>query len=157
VVGFQDLEYGAEYLDRIDALAARDGGDGTLTREAAKHLANAMAYDDIIRVADAKTHAGRRERISTEMRAGGSELVHVTEFLHPRAEEIVSLLPAGMGARWSADPRRMRLVDRLFNRGRRMRTDRLGSFLALYLLAGLKGWRRRTLRHAQEMAHVEDG
>jgi indolepyruvate ferredoxin oxidoreductase beta subunit len=89
------------------------------------------------------------------MRAGGSELVHVTEFLHPRAEEIVSLLPAGMGARWSADPRRMRLVDRLFNRGRRMRTDRLGSFLALYLLAGLKGWRRRTLRHAQEMAHVE--
>lgn len=66
------------------------------------------------------------------------------------------MLPAKMGARWAANPRRMALVDRLFNRGRRMRTDRLSSFLALYVLGGLKGWRRRTLRHAQETTHIED-
>jgi indolepyruvate ferredoxin oxidoreductase beta subunit len=31
--------------------------------------------------------------------------MQVTEFLHPRAEEIVSMLPAKMGARWAANPR----------------------------------------------------
>jgi indolepyruvate ferredoxin oxidoreductase beta subunit len=155
VVQFQDLAYGVEYLDRLEGIAAGDAGGGTFTREAAKYLANAMAYDDIIRVADAKTRAGRQQRIASEMKAGDGQVMHVTEFLHPRAEEIVSMLPAKMGARWAANPKRMALVDRWFNRGRRMRTDRLTSFLALYFLGGLKGWRRRTLRHAEEMAHVE--
>lgn len=155
VVSFQDLAYGREYLERLEGIAAKDHRDGTLTREAAKYLANAMAYDDIIRVADAKTRTGRRERIATEMRAGEAQVMQVTEFLHPRAEEIVSMLPAKMGARWAANPKRMALVDKLFNRGRRMRTDRLSSFMALYFLGGLKGWRRRTLRHADEMAHVD--
>lgn len=155
VVRFQDTAYGEDYLDRLLAIAGKDSGDGTLTREAAKYLANAMAYDDIIRVADAKTRAGRRERIATEMRAGDANVMQVTEFLHPRAEEIVSMLPAKMGARWAANPRRMATVDRLFNHGRRMRTDRLLPFMMLYVLGGMKGWRRRTLRHAQEMEHIE--
>ena len=155
VVQFQDLKYGAEYLDRLETVAASDSGNGTLTREAAKHLANAMAYDDIIRVADAKTRAGRRERIAEEMRAGEANVMQVTEFLHPRAEEIVSMLPARMGARWEANPKRMALIDRLFNKGRRTRTDRISSFLMLYMLGGLKWWRRRTLRHVQETAHIE--
>ncbi len=155
VVEFQDLTYGAEYLDRLDRIAAQDSGDGTLTLEAAKHLANAMAYDDVIRTADAKTRFGRAERIAAEMGAGDAEVVHVTEFLHPRAAEIVSMLPARMGARWEANPRRMAWIDRWFCRGRRLRTDRLASFLVLYFLAGLKGWRRRTLRHAREMAHID--
>ncbi|MEJ2626043.1 MAG: indolepyruvate oxidoreductase subunit beta family protein [Pseudolabrys sp.] len=155
VVQFQDLAYGGDYIDKLEAVATKDAGDGVLTREAAKYLANAMAYDDIIRVADAKTRAGRRERIATEMRAGETNLMQVTEFLHPRAEELVSLLPAKMGARWSANPYRMALVDRLFNRGRRMRTDRFLPFMMLYVLGGMKSWRRRTLRHKQEMAHIE--
>ena len=155
VVRFQDLGYGEDYLSRLETVASKDTGDGTLTREAAKYLANAMAYDDIIRVADAKTRAGRRERIATEMNSGEAQVMQVTEFLHPRAEEIVSMLPARMGTRWAANPKRMALIDRLFNKGRRMRTDRLSSFLALYFLGGLKGWRKRTLRHAQEMAHIE--
>ena len=155
VVQFQDLAYGSDYLDRLEKVVASDKGDGRLTREAAKYLANAMAYDDIIRVADAKTRAGRRERIAAEMKSGDAQVMHVTEFLHPRAEEIVSMLPAKMGARWAANPRRMALIDRLFNRGRRMRTDSLPAFLALYFLGGLKGWRKKTLRHAEEMAHIE--
>ncbi|MBO6541378.1 MAG: indolepyruvate oxidoreductase subunit beta family protein [Rhizobiaceae bacterium] len=155
VVQFQDLAYGEDYLERLERVAARDTGDGTLTREAAKYLANAMAYDDIIRVADAKTRAGRRERIAAEMNSGDAQVMHVTEFLHPRAEEIVSMLPAKLGARWAANPKRMALIDRLFNKGRRMRTDSLPAFMALYFLGGLKGWRKRTLRHAQEMAHIE--
>jgi indolepyruvate ferredoxin oxidoreductase beta subunit len=43
----------------------------------------------------------------------------------------------------------MARLDRWFNKGRRMRTDSLRGYLMLHLLGGLKGWRRRTLRHAR--------
>ena len=154
VVQFQDIAYGGLYLDRLDQIAAIDRTPFTLSLEAAKYVANAMAYDDIIRVAGAKTKAGRRARIAAEMGAKDGHVMQVTEFLHPRAEEIVSMLPARMGARWAAMPRRMALLDRLFNKGRRMRSDGLMAFAAMYLLAGLKFWRPRTLRHAQEEAHA---
>lgn len=154
VVDFQDLAYGRAYLDRLDTILAQDRAPFDLSREAAKHIANAMAYDDIIRVADEKTRAARMTRIAGEMRAG-DKLMHVTEFLHPRAEELVSLLPAKMGARWAANPRRMALIDRLFNKGRRLRTDSLRGFLMLHILGGLKGWRLKSLRHATETAHLD--
>ena len=155
LVDFQDLAYGRAYLDRLDQILAQDRAPFDLTREAAKHLANAMAYDDIIRVANEKTRAARMTRIAGEMGAKNQNLLHLTEFLHPRAEELVSLLPARMGARWAANPRRMALVDRLFNKGRRLRTDSLRGFLTLHLIGGMKGWRLKSLRHAQEVAHRE--
>ena len=49
----------------------------------------------------------------------------------------------------------MALVDRLFNRGRRLRTDGLWAFVQLYVIAGLRSRRRGNLCHAQEMAHLE--
>ena len=158
VVDFQDLTYGDEYLGRLDCVLSVDTGarDWLLTREAAKHVANAMAYDDLIRVADLKTRPDRIPRIRREMRAGDGDGLHVTEFLHPRAEEIVGLLPAGLGTRIAADPARMARIARWSDRGRRPRTDRLGGFLLLFLLGGLRPWRRRTLRHAQEQAHLAD-
>lgn len=155
VVDFQNLAYGDVYLDRLDAILTRDRAPFDLTREAAKHVANAMAYDDIIRVADEKTRAARFTRIANEMLAQDRHLLHLTEFLHPRAEELVSLLPAKMGARWAANPRRMALIDRLFNKGRRLRTDRLRGYLTLHVLGGLKFWRPKTLRHASETAHLD--
>ena len=154
VVDFQDLAYGRAYLDRLDSILTKDRAPFDLTREAAKHIANAMAYDDILRVADEKTRAARMTRIAGEMGANG-KVMHLTEFLHPRAEELVSLLPARTGARWVANPRRMALIDRLFNRGRRLRTDTLRGFLMLHILGGLKGWRLKSLRHAAEIAHLE--
>ena len=154
VVEFQDAAYGRAYLDRVETVLAVDRAPFDLTREAAKYIANAMAYDDIIRVADQKTKLGRMARIGREMGAKSKNVMQVTEFLHPRAEELVSLLPAGMGARWAANPKRMALIDRLFNKGRRLRTDSLRGFLMLHVMGGLKGWRPRTLRHAEEVAHL---
>ena len=154
VVEFQDAAYGRAYLDRVETLLAVDRAPFDLTREAAKYIANAMAYDDIIRVADQKTKLGRMARIGREMGAKDKNVMLVTEFLHPRAEELVSLLPARMGARWAANPKRMALIDRLFNKGRRLRTDSLRGFLMLHVMGGLKGWRPRTLRHAEEVAHL---
>lgn len=157
VVDFQDLAYGGEYLDRLAGVQARDDAaqGWVLTREAAKYLANAMAYDDVIRVADLKTRAPRTRRISREMEAGEAHLLQLTEFLHPRAEELVSLLPARIGRRISASPGAMARIDRMFNKGRRLRSDRVWPFVQLYLMGGLRRWRRGNLRHAEEMAHLE--
>jgi indolepyruvate ferredoxin oxidoreductase beta subunit len=157
VVDFQDPAYGGEYLDRLAGVQAQDSAaqGWVLTREAAKYIANAMAYDDVIRVADLKTRAPRRVRIGHEMEAGAANLLQLTEFLHPRAEELVSLLPARLGAKIAASPTWMARLDRRFNKGRRLRSDRVWPFLQLYLLGGLRRWRRGNLRHAQEMAHLQ--
>ena len=156
VVDFQNLRYGAAYLDRVaQVMAVDDAARGwVLSREAAKYIANAMAYDDIIRVADLKTRGSRFERIRKEMRVKEANVLQLTEFFHPRAEEIVGLFPARLGARLEADPKWMARLDRWFNKGRRLRTDSLRAFVTLHLVGGLRGWRLRTLRHAQEQAHM---
>jgi indolepyruvate ferredoxin oxidoreductase beta subunit len=128
---------------------------GELSVTAAKYIANAMAYDDIIRVADLKTRGPRFNRIREEMGVEGQQLVQLTEFFHPRAEEIASMMPAKMGAKWEADPKRMARLDRWFNKGRRLRTHTLRSFLMLHFLGGLKGYRMKTRRHEVEVAHLE--
>lgn len=157
VVDYQDLAYGRQYLDRVEAaLAVDQAAEGyAFATAAAKAIARAMCYDDILRVADLKTRGARMPRIRAEMGAGAGQVMHVTEFVHPGAAEIVSILPAGLGRWISVRPGAMRLVDRLVNRGRRLRTDAVWPFVQLYLLAGLRRHRRRLLRHGTEVAHLE--
>ena len=161
LTSYQDPAYADDYLDRVarflaaDRTHAGDLRDFALTREAAKHVANAMAYDDVIRVADLKTRAGRMERVRREQNVDNDHIVYTTEFMHPRAEEMIGLLPRGLGLwfernRWAFDG-----VDRMVNRARRVRTGTIGAFLSLYLIAGLRPWRRRTLRHMREREHME--
>ncbi|MHC2281385.1 hypothetical protein ACVME8_008028 [Bradyrhizobium diazoefficiens] len=159
VVDFQDVAYGTEYLDILRTLHAADRSAGgaartyAFTEAAAKYLANAMSYDDVIRVADLKTRAGRRARIESELEMSEGQVLHTTEFMHPRMEEVMGVLPAGFG-RWLGErPRLLGWLDRRVNRGRRVRTYSLPWFLALYLVGGLRGLRRRSLRHAIETAH----
>ncbi len=157
VVDYQDLAYGRTYLDLLARVrdADRAAQGWLLTAEAAKHAANALCYDDVIRVADLKTRAARVVRVRAEVGLAEGETLRVTEYLHPRAEEIVGLLPAALGRAVMARPGAMRLIERLFGRGRRLRSDALRGFLPLYLVGGLRFWRRLTLRHAQETAHRE--
>ena len=157
VTDFQDLAYGSSYLDLVEAVLSLDGaGHGwTLTREAAKYIANAMAYDDVIRVADRKTRAARHHRIRQEMGVGEARLLRLTEYFHPRAEEIVGLLPRRLGARLQDDPTWMARLDRWFNKGRHLRSDGLTALLVHHVIGGLRRWRLRSLRHAQEMTHLD--
>ncbi len=152
VVDYQDLAYGEEYLGHVRTFAAR--GHDPLTKAAAKYIANAMCYDDILRVADLKTRASREARLRHEQQAGDG-LVHVTEYLHPRGEEVISIMPARLGAWFEAKEGRAKLIDRLVNKGRRIRTDRIGGFAALWLAAALRPWRRSLLRHRTEAAHLK--
>ena len=157
VVDFQDCAYGSAYLDRLDTVIARDSTekDWLLSVTAAKYIANAMAYDDIIRVADIKTRKPRFDRIRTEMGAQPDQVMQLTEYFHPRAEEIAGLLPAALGARIEGRPKTMARLDRWFGKGRRLRTDSLPAFAMLHVLGGLKSYRLKTRRHAVEVAHLD--
>ena len=160
VVDFQDVRYGGEYLDRLAAAHRVDREAGgadhgfAFTVDAAKYIANAMAYDDVIRVADLKTRGERFRRIETEMAAGDDNVVHLTEFMHPRIEEVCGTLPAWIGGPILAAKPLARGLDVLVNRGRRVRTDRIHAFVPLYLVSGLKARRRGSLRHKGEMKHL---
>ncbi|MDR3466883.1 MAG: indolepyruvate oxidoreductase subunit beta family protein [Xanthobacteraceae bacterium] len=160
-VDFQDVAYANEYLDRVGSLAALDRAHGgqdrhfALTCEAAKYVAVAMAYDDVIRVADIKVRASRFARLRNEIGAKPDQIVHSTEYLHPRAEEVCGALPAGLGAFIEARPALYGALDRFVNRGRRIDVRRLGGFLQLYLVSGLRTMRRGNLRHGREVAHRE--
>ncbi|WP_371171192.1 indolepyruvate oxidoreductase subunit beta family protein [Aliiroseovarius sp. 2305UL8-7] len=155
-IDFMDCDYGAEYLDRVAVFAALDSErlQFDLTTEAAKHIANAMAYDDVIRVADLKTRAARVVRIAGEMGAEEEQLLRITDFLRPRVEEIVGIMPSGIGGRLSRSPRALSLLGHLFSKGRRLRIDRFLPFLLLHLLGGLQRYRRHTYRHTIEQEHL---
>ena len=122
---------------------------------AAKHLAVAMAYDDVIGVADLKTRSRRLTRVREEVLAEPDQLVYTTEYMHPRAQEIVGLLPARVGSWIEQRPTLVAGVDRVFNKGRRVQTGSIRWFVALYLVSSLRRFRRGLLRHRREMAHIE--
>ena len=156
VVDFQSVAYGAVYLDHLQSVLDRDDAAHgfALSVAAAKYIANAMAYDDVIRVADLKTRPGRFDRMRAEMGAKDANVMQVTEFMHPRAEEIAGMLPAKWGAAVEASPKWMARLDRWFNKGRRLRTDGLFAFVTLHIIGALRGHRLRTLRHKYEMDHL---
>ena len=113
-----------------------------------------MAYDDVIRVADLKTRASRFARVRAEVAAGPDQLVYTTEFMHPRMEEVAGTLATRIsGSGSKSQPRLWKLLDRVVNRGRRVRTGTIRWFLLLYVVGGLKRYRRGTLRHSREVAH----
>jgi indolepyruvate ferredoxin oxidoreductase beta subunit len=155
VVDFQDLAYGKEYLGLLDDILKFDNASKgyALTTAAAKYLAVAMAYDDVYRVADLKTRASRFTRVRAEIGVNDDQLVYTTEFMHPRMDEVAGSLPAQLGRFIENRPGLMQALDRVVNRGRRVRTTSLRWFLALYVLGGMKRFRRGTLRHANEAAH----
>jgi indolepyruvate ferredoxin oxidoreductase beta subunit len=153
---YQDLSYAETYLDRVsDMLIAdrRAGGearDFRLTAEAARGLALWMSYEDTIRVADLKTRASRFARVRTEVRAAPEQLVHTSEFLHPRLQEVCDTLPETLGEWISRTPWAAGVLTRFFSRGRSLHTYKVTGFMTLYLLASLRPLRRSSLRFRRE-------
>ena len=74
--------------------------------------------------------------------------------MHPRIEEIADTLPAGMG-RWLLATGWARACVMPFTRkGRVVRTSSLRGYLLLYLVASLRGMRRKTLRFQTEHSRI---
>ncbi len=157
---YQDAAYASSYLDRLVAIAdaekqLSDDKDWTLTREAARHLALWMAYEDVIRVADLKTRGSRLARVLEETRAGDDKIVHVTEFMHPRFEELCDMLPRWIGRHMVDSDRARRYIAPLLERDRTVTTSKTGGFMLLYLLSGLRRFRRGTFRFAVESERID--
>ena len=108
-----------------------------------------MSVEDVIRVAQLKLREARLARVAQEAKARDGDIVDVTEYLKPGPEEIFGLLPPRLG-RWALARVRH---DRAWPL--KVTTTRLSGFLRLKALAGLRRWRPRTLRFAEEEAWVE--
>ncbi len=156
---YQDAAYAGEYLTRLEPVldADRAAGGGArgfaLTREAARHLALWMSYEDVVRVADLKSRAARRARVRADAGAKPGEPVHVTEFLKPGLEEVGSVLPRAIGGPL------VRLAARggVWSRLRvpmRLKSHTVSGHLRLRLLAALRRRRRGSTRYAEESALI---
>jgi indolepyruvate ferredoxin oxidoreductase beta subunit len=161
LVDYLDPGYALEYLDRVGLLFDADrahGGEAkgfAFTVAAAKYVAVAMAYDDVARVADLKIRESRQARVRVEVAAAADTIVTTTEYFHPRADELCGALPRRWGEWIESRPALFKAIDRLVNRGRRIRTNTVIGYLALAFVASLGRRRRGSLRHARETAHRE--
>ena len=138
---YQDRKYAALYLDRLDGLAP------DLVRDVARHLAVRMSFEDVIRVAQAKTAPDRMARIRAEVRAKPGEPVEITEHFKPGNEEIAAVLPP-WAARWL-------LARRPFHLSMHLRSTTIWGFARLRFLASLRWWRPRSFRYVEEQAEIE--
>jgi len=151
---FQDAALAAAYVATLRRVAALPGADAPLLASLARHLALRMSAEDVIRVAQLKLREARRPRLAQEAKARPGDIVHVVEFMKPGPAEILSLLPPGL-ARAA-----LRMCERRGWMGKSIALNvsptRPLGFLRLRLLAGLRWWRPRTLKHAEEQAWIAE-
>jgi indolepyruvate ferredoxin oxidoreductase, beta subunit len=158
LVDFQDPDYAHNYLDRvekfysIDTAIAGSNSSFALTSAAAKYIAVAMAYDDVIRVAELKTRSTRFSRVRQEVEVASDQILYTTEYMHPRVSEVTGTMPLQLGVFFEAHPH---LLAPFFRSGKRVRSGTIFWFLVLYGVSALKPWRRQTLRHSREVTHLE--
>ncbi|WJJ94619.1 indolepyruvate oxidoreductase subunit beta family protein [Neopusillimonas aromaticivorans] len=154
---YQDPAYARQYLAFLQPVVVLDTDPGRkyrLLETVARHLALWMTYEDTVRVAELKIRRTRFDRVRAEHGVQSAQLVQVNEFFHPRLEEIADTLPTGMANRLLRTGWMRGLVQRHTRKGRVIHSNRLGGFLMLYLVASLRGIRRRSLRYAREHAEM---
>ena len=150
---YQDAEYAHAYVDQLEAILQADracGGadrDFALTREVARQLALQMCYEDTIRVADLKTRRYRHERIREHVAAAPGQPVYVSEYFHPRVEEVCDTLPAPIAEYVLRSTGLKRVMGAFFSKGRNVRTTKIGGFLMLEMISRMRRWRRGTYRY----------
>jgi len=151
LVDYQDARYAALYFDRLEPFRA---GDAQVLRETARHLAVRMSFEDIIRVAQAKTRPERIERILKEAGAFKGEPVVITEFFKPGIRELADLLPPALAHALLAWAGRTGRLDKS-HLGMEVKTSTVNGFLRVWLLARLRGYRRLTFRFAEEQRAID--
>lgn len=153
LVDYQDLAYAQLYLDRLDGV--RDAAtDDNIVTETGRYLALRMSYEDVIRVAQAKTRPERIAKLRDEVRAKPGEPVVVTEFLKPGIDEFASVLPPPLARRLIAWAERRGLTSKL-NVGLHVKSSSISGYLMMRCLAGMRRFRHRGYRYAQEQAAID--
>ncbi len=154
---YQDIRYAEEYLQRLQPVLQVDHPDRDyrLTIETARYLALWMTYEDAIRVADLKIRSTRFARVRKDVQAEQGQVVAWQEFMHPRVQEICDIMPVWKGSLVMNTPALRNFIGFFCKKGRRIKTTTLSGFLLLCLLAGLRRWRRSTLRYEMENVNIE--
>lgn len=153
LIEYQGEAYARLYLDRLDSIARL--GDEALTAQVARHLALRMSFEDVIRVAQLKLKPERFAAIEDETQVKTGQPYVVADFVKPGIEEIASLLPPALG-RWIIHlSARRGWLDKVYF-GMSVKSNRLGGYLRFRLLAGLRAWRPRSFRFAEEQHRIED-
>jgi indolepyruvate ferredoxin oxidoreductase beta subunit len=152
LTAYQDHRYATLYLDRLDAINAV--GCAELLRDTARHLAVRMSFEDVIRVAQAKTSRERLVRVRAEVRAKADEPLALTEHFKPGIEEICAILPPALARRILAWAERTGRLGKVYV-SMRVRTTTVWGFVRLRLLACLRWWRPRSFRYVEEQAEIE--
>jgi indolepyruvate ferredoxin oxidoreductase, alpha subunit len=157
LAAYQDLGYARLYLDRLKPIREADakaGADGRLLAETARHLAVRMSYEDVIRVAQAKIDPARFARIQAEMGVKPDQPFAVTEFLKPGVDELCSMLPPRLAGRILALAERRPRIGRA-HWGMAINTASVFGYLRFYVLAKLRGFRRKTFRFQEEQRGID--
>lgn len=156
LLDYQDEAYAHEFLQRVAEVAVRDSGDDGhgLTRETARWLALWMAYEDIPRVAQLKCRPSREAEVRDEVGAAAGQAIQVSEFFHPRVEEVAALLPRALGERLLASKAARRALQPFLG-PRTLRTDKVWTLWLMRCLAALRRRRRGTLGFAHEWAMID--
>jgi indolepyruvate ferredoxin oxidoreductase beta subunit len=157
LAAYQSAAYAALYLDRLEPIAESDtraGSKGRLLRETARHLAVRMSFEDVIRVAQAKIDPERFTRIAQDLKLKPGEPYTITEFLKPGIEEMCSVLPVELARRIIAWSARRGWLDRV-HWEMELNTTSISGYLRFRILAGLRRFRPRSYRYAEEQAQIE--
>jgi hypothetical protein len=144
LIDYQGTAYAQLYVDRLRRFVGKNGVDDAMLTDIARLMAVRMSYDDLIRIAQLKL-SGLADRSRTQPRS-----VDVRKF---RLDELVSVLPAVIAEY---------LLDALEWAGRNHRNVKLRfsskswfGILRLKMGAGLRRWRRYSVRYAKERVWVE--
>lgn len=152
-LAWQDAAYARRYLERVARVVAAENDAGhPVAREAARHLALWMCYEDIIRVAGLKARSTRLARIRAEAGAAEADVVRVHDFFKPRAAEVADVLPRRLGE-WLE--RRAANRTQAAGGGMKLQSTSFSGALALRLASALKPLRPRSLRFAREQEAIE--
>jgi indolepyruvate ferredoxin oxidoreductase beta subunit len=154
---YQDVPYAERYLDRVARFAALDTADpeARLTKEAARHVALWMCYQDTIQVALQKTRRRRMDRIRQEAKAKPDQLIEVREFLHPQIEEITDTMPTWIGKRMLKSRAVNRVVHAATHKGIILNTTSVAGYTLLTMMARVRPLRPKTLRFGREQQAID--
>ncbi|MCT1531922.1 indolepyruvate oxidoreductase subunit beta family protein [Sphingobacterium daejeonense] len=159
VLEWGNVSWAMEYVNKLKRFAEIDkrhlDKQSQLTQSVARYLALAMAYDDLVNVADIKTRKERWETVFGQVGAKKGEIVKTTDYFHPRFEEVFGFMPVKLGRKLEKSESAQRFFTKYLDKDRRMNTHNVFWFTILYTIGGMKGYRKKTLRHAEEMANID--
>ncbi|WP_223966310.1 DUF6537 domain-containing protein [Bradyrhizobium sp. RD5-C2] len=145
LIAYQSTSYAQLYIDRLKRFVGRRGVDDALIAEIARLMAERMAYEDAIRIAQLK--------LGEVNAAGGLAARSADDVKKLRLDELIDALPEMV-----ADPV-LAVLDRLGWRRRRVSirfsANTRFSVRRLRIEAGLKRWRLFSGRYAKERIWVE--